>query len=95
MRPYSGEQRKATWVEALAVADRGRLLASWELQGAPAPLPTATSILRRPQGFGPSLSGISLNLTKPITSYRYRSEKDWMIIGSSYAGWSKTFSTAT
>ena len=34
MGPYRGEQRKATWVEALAVADRGRLLASWELQGA-------------------------------------------------------------
>ena len=34
MRPYSGEQREATWVEALAVANRGRLLASWELQGA-------------------------------------------------------------
>ena len=34
MRPYRGEQRKATWVEALAVADRGALLASWELQGA-------------------------------------------------------------
>ena len=34
MRPYSGEQRKATWVEALAVADRGRPLASWELRGA-------------------------------------------------------------
>ena len=34
MRPYRGERRQATWVEALAVADQGRLLASWELQGA-------------------------------------------------------------
>ena len=34
MRPYRGAQRKATWVEALAIADRGRLLASWELRGA-------------------------------------------------------------
>ena len=34
MRPYHGEQRQATWVEALAVADQGRIMASWELQGA-------------------------------------------------------------
>lgn len=34
MGPYRGEDRRATWVEALAVADQGRLLASWELQGA-------------------------------------------------------------
>ncbi len=33
MRPYSGEDRRATWVESLALADRGRLLASWELSG--------------------------------------------------------------
>lgn len=33
-RPYRGEQRRASWVEALAIADRGSLLASWELQGA-------------------------------------------------------------
>lgn len=34
MRPFEGEGRRATWVEAVAVADRGKLLASWELQGA-------------------------------------------------------------
>ena len=33
MLPYSGSQRKASWVEALAVADRGQALASWELTG--------------------------------------------------------------
>ena len=33
MRPYSGEERRASWVEALALADRGRVLASWELSG--------------------------------------------------------------
>ena len=33
MRPYSGEDRRASWVEALAIADRGRILASWELTG--------------------------------------------------------------
>ena len=33
MRPYSGEDRRASWVEALAIADRGRILASWELAG--------------------------------------------------------------
>ncbi len=34
MRPFRGQDRRATWVEALAVAHRGRLLAAWELQGA-------------------------------------------------------------
>ncbi len=34
MRPFQGEQRSATWVEAVALADRGKLLASWELIGA-------------------------------------------------------------
>ena len=33
MGPYSGEERRATWVEALALADRGRVLVSWELAG--------------------------------------------------------------
>ncbi len=34
MRPYSGEARRAWWVEALAIADKGRVLVSWELTGA-------------------------------------------------------------
>ena len=34
MSPFTGEDRRATWVEALAVAHRGRLLAAWELYGA-------------------------------------------------------------
>ena len=34
MQPYRGEQRQASWVEALAIAHEGRLLASWELTGA-------------------------------------------------------------
>ena len=34
MRPYSDDQREASWVEALAIADQGRLLASWERKGA-------------------------------------------------------------
>ncbi len=34
MRPFQGDQRRATWVEAVAVADCGELLASWELIGA-------------------------------------------------------------
>ena len=33
MRPYGGDDRCASWVEALAIADRGRVLASWELTG--------------------------------------------------------------
>ena len=33
MRPYHGEERRASWVEALALADRGRVLVSWQLSG--------------------------------------------------------------
>ena len=33
MRPYRGDHRRASWVEALAIADRGRVLVSWELSG--------------------------------------------------------------
>lgn len=34
MEPYRGEQRQASWVEALAIADKGRVLVSWEIAGA-------------------------------------------------------------
>ena len=34
MEPFNGTDRKASWAEALAVAYKGRLLASWELLGA-------------------------------------------------------------
>ncbi len=34
MEPLHGEDRKASWVEAVAVANRGEALASWELTGA-------------------------------------------------------------
>jgi inosine/xanthosine triphosphate pyrophosphatase family protein len=33
MEPYHGEEREATWVEGICIADRGRILASWELRG--------------------------------------------------------------
>jgi XTP/dITP diphosphohydrolase len=34
MRPYRGQEREASWVEALAIARDGRTLASWEVEGA-------------------------------------------------------------
>ena len=34
LRPYSGEERRASWVEALAIAHRGQVLVSWGLSGA-------------------------------------------------------------
>ena len=34
IRPYGGRDREASWVEALAIADRGEILTSWELTGA-------------------------------------------------------------
>ena len=33
MRPYRGDDREATWKEAVAIAHQGRVLVSWELQG--------------------------------------------------------------
>ena len=33
MQPFTGPEREASWVEALAVADSGRPLKSWELKG--------------------------------------------------------------
>ena len=33
MRPLRDDDRRASWAEALALADRGRVLASWELTG--------------------------------------------------------------
>jgi inosine/xanthosine triphosphate pyrophosphatase family protein len=33
MSPYSGEERRATWLEAVAVARVGELLGVWEAQG--------------------------------------------------------------
>ena len=34
MRPYKSEARRASWVEALAMAEGGRTLASWQVDGA-------------------------------------------------------------
>ena len=34
MQPYQGENRRAQWVEALALARHGQVLASWQLTGA-------------------------------------------------------------
>ena len=33
MQPHHGEERRASWVEALAIAHSGRILVSWELTG--------------------------------------------------------------
>jgi inosine/xanthosine triphosphate pyrophosphatase family protein len=33
MQPYSGPDRAASWIEAVAIADRGTVLESWELTG--------------------------------------------------------------
>ena len=34
MEPFTGTDRNAFWVEAIAIAHKGRLLVSWETQGA-------------------------------------------------------------
>ena len=33
MRPYRGDERRATWVEALAIAYKGRVVDSWHVKG--------------------------------------------------------------
>ena len=33
LRPYRGEERRIRWVEALAIARRGRLLSWWQVEG--------------------------------------------------------------
>ena len=50
LQPGGGARREASWVEALAVADRGRTLQSWELTGA------SGVIAERPQA-GPHTPG--------------------------------------
>ncbi len=34
MQPYQGAEREASWIEAVAIADQGQILNSWELTGA-------------------------------------------------------------
>ena len=34
MLPYNGDERRVSWVEALAVADGGQVMGSWEVEGA-------------------------------------------------------------
>ena len=50
MEPYYGDQRRASWVEAVAIADRGRLLGSWQVEG-------ATGTLLKSPGSGPRVPG--------------------------------------
>ena len=50
MQPYHGDERRASWVEALAIADGGRTLASWQVEGPSGVLPEEP----RP---GPAVSG--------------------------------------
>ena len=51
MRPYQGTAREASWVEAVAIADRGRVLVSWELQGATGVIADSPSDLPQEPGF--------------------------------------------
>lgn len=50
MKPFTGEERRASWVEALAIAEKGRTLASWQVEGA------SGLLLERP-GAGPMVPG--------------------------------------
>ena len=50
MEPYKGEERRASWVEALAVANQGETLASWQVDG-------PTGVLLEDVGNGPVVPG--------------------------------------
>jgi XTP/dITP diphosphohydrolase len=50
MQPYRGQQREASWIEALAIADRGQTLASWELKG-------SAGVIAESPGDGPQVPG--------------------------------------
>ena len=50
MEPYTGEERRASWVEALAIAEKGRTLASWQVGG-------AGGLLLEAPGPGPIIPG--------------------------------------
>ena len=79
MRPFHGEDRRASWMEALAIANRGRVLASWELSGGigyldeeppDAPLPEfwVFSVWRFPQ-FGATYSQLSAGQRESIDDH--------------------------
>ena len=51
MQPYQGADREASWIEALAIADGGRVLASWELRGATGVIAESTAGGMETQGF--------------------------------------------
>jgi len=50
MTPYHGADREASWIEALAIADQGNVLASWELSG-------STGRIARQRGGAPEVPG--------------------------------------
>ena len=51
MQPYQGRDREASWVEAVALADRGSLLESWEVSGATGFIAEAPGALSETRGF--------------------------------------------
>lgn len=51
MRSCSGGERQATWLEALAIADKGTLIASWEVRGATGYVAEAPGPLSAVPGF--------------------------------------------
>ena len=50
MKPFSDEERQASWVEALAVGLEGRTIASWQVEG-------ASGLLLEKRGAGPQVPG--------------------------------------
>ena len=51
LQPYRGPQREATWIEAVAIADQGGLLASWEVKGATGIIAESSDVVPQDSGF--------------------------------------------
>ena len=51
LHPYAGPERQAAWVEALAIAQGGRLLKSWEVAGGQGVIAAAPQPGSHPPGF--------------------------------------------
>ena len=78
LHPYQGTARKAWWVEALAIASRDRVLASWELRGGSGVIAEAPSDSSR----GSSFWAFSVCYVPQFgKTYNHLSPQEWEALG--------------
>ena len=96
MRPHWGKDREASWMEALAIGNRGQVEASWNWRAAPAESPIALATLPKYPGSGYSPCGaFPSTATAPTTSYPRKNGRPSMTTGPSCATWCGSSSTPT